>query len=74
MSDEDEEHVFLEPSAPIKEEVEETDVNDPRLRRLRTARETMVEQRHPGKGLWSMLSTRVGGSAGATGAQVPFEM
>jgi len=48
MSDEDEEHVFLEPSAPIKEEVEETDVNDPRLRRLRAARETMVEQRHPG--------------------------
>merc|ERR1739848_888209 len=46
--DDDEEHVFLEPSAPIKLEVEETDVNDPRLRRLRAARENVVDQRHPG--------------------------
>jgi len=47
-SDEEDEHVFLEPSVPVKFEAEEAaDVNDPRLRRLRAAR-TNVEDRHAG--------------------------
>merc|ERR1712008_136551 len=47
-SDEEDEHVFLEPAAPVKFEAEEAaDVNDPRLRRLRAAR-TNVEDRHAG--------------------------
>ena len=47
-SDEEDEHVFLEPSAPVKFEAEEAaDINDPRLRRLRAAR-TNVEDRHAG--------------------------
>ena len=45
-SDEEDEHVFLEPSAPVKFEAEEAaDIDDPRLRRLRAAR---VEDRHAG--------------------------
>ena len=47
-SDEEDEHVFLEPSAPVKFEAEEAaDIDDPRLRRLRAAR-TNVEDRHAG--------------------------
>ena len=47
-SDEEDGHVFLEPSAPVKFEAEEAaDINDPRLRRLRAAR-TNVEDRHAG--------------------------
>ena len=47
-SDEEDEHVFLEPSVPVKFEAEEAaDINDPRLRRLRAAR-TNVEDRHAG--------------------------
>ena len=47
-SDEEDEHVFLEPSVPVKFEADEAaDTNDPRLRRLRAAR-TNVEDRHAG--------------------------
>merc|ERR1711971_1370354 len=47
-SDEEDEHVFLEPSAPVKFEAEEAaDIDDPRLRRLRAARSN-VEDRHAG--------------------------
>ena len=47
-SDEEDEHFFLEPSAPVKFEAEEAaDIDDPRLRRLRAAR-TNVEDRHAG--------------------------
>merc|ERR1712156_98831 len=48
VMEEDDEHVFLEPSIPVKYEADEADTNDPRLRRLRAARSNIEEQRHPG--------------------------